>query len=38
MVNLIKGRLTYDQPLYRDTCLNGIISEFWCGPYIKYLP
>ena len=34
IVDLIKGGLSYDQPLYRDTCLNGIISEFWCDTYI----
>ena len=26
IVGLIKGGLSYDQPLYRDTCPNGIIS------------
>jgi len=34
IVNFIKGGLSYDQPLYRDTCLNGIISKSWCDPYI----
>ena len=34
LVDLIKGGLSYDQPLYRDTCLNGIISKFWCDTYI----
>ena len=34
IVKLIKGGLSYDQPLYRDTCHNGIISKFWCDPYI----
>ena len=38
IVDLIKGGLSYDQPLNRDTFYHGIVGKFRCDPYIQYLP